>query len=78
MILDATSETRNINPIVRVMDNFERNHNLGLIYERRHGSGKMLVCHADLIALKDEYPEAECLYDSLVDYVKSEKFIENL
>lgn len=76
MILDADSKTENINPIVRVMDNFERNHNLGLIYERQHGRGKMLVCHADLIALKEEYPEAACLYDSLAAYVKSGEFME--
>lgn len=78
MILDTTSETKNMNPIVRVMDNFERNYNLGLIYERRYERRKMLVCHADLIALKEAYPEAACLYNSLVNYVKSEEFIENL
>lgn len=74
MILDSTEETKDIRPIVRMMDNFERNHNLGLIYEVARGSGKMLVCHADLLTLKEEYPEAACLYRSLVDYVQSEAF----
>ena len=73
-ILDKAEETRNIKPIVRMMDNFERNHNLGLIYELNHGAGKMLVCHADLITLKKEYPEADCLYRSLEAYVQSELF----
>ncbi len=74
MILDKTEETKYIKPIVRMMDNFERNHNLGLIYELRHSAGKMLVCHVDLLSLKKEFPEADCLYRSLVDYVKSAAF----
>ena len=69
MILDNMKETRDIKPIVRMMDNFERNHNLGLLYEITCESGKMLVCHADLLTLKEEYPEAACLYNSLVDYI---------
>lgn len=74
MILDKTEETKFIKPIVRMMDNFERNHNLGLIYELRHGAGKMLICHVDLLSLKEQSPEADCLYRSLVAYVKSAAF----
>ena len=75
-ILDSTEETKDIKPIVRMMDNFERNHNLGLIYEVERENGKMLVCEADLLTLRSEYPEADCLYRSLVDYVQSEKFLQ--
>jgi len=71
MILENIEETKTLKPIVRVMDNFERNHNLGLIYECKVGAGRLLVCHADLIALKETYPEAACLYNSLVDYIRS-------
>lgn len=74
MILDRIQETKNIKPIVRMMDNFERNHNLGLIYEVTRGNAKMLVCEADLLTLRKEYPEAECLYRSLVNYVHSDAF----
>lgn len=76
MILDKMRETRNLKPIVRMLDNFERNHNLGLLYEVKYGAGKMLVCHADLMTLKEDYPEADCLYRSLVTYVCSKKFCE--
>ena len=76
MILDKMRETRNLKPIVRMLDNFERNHNLGLLYEVKYGAGKMLVCHADLMTLKEDYPEADCLYRSLVTYVRSGKFCE--
>lgn len=69
IILDNIKEARNIKLIVRMMDNFERNHHLGLIYEINHGARKMLVCHADLLSLKETYPEADCLYRSLVAYI---------
>ena len=76
MILDSIEETKDIRPIVRMMDNFERNHNLGLIYEITRGDAKMLVCEADLAALRKEYPEADCLYRSLVQYVQSDAFLK--
>ena len=76
MILDRIKEIKDIKPIVRMMDNFERNHNLGLIYEVTRGSAKMLVCEADLLTLGREYPEAACLYRSLVHYVQSDAFIQ--
>lgn len=76
-ILDHAKETKDIRPIVRMMDNFERNHNLGLIYEVTRENRKMLVCQADLLTLREEYPEAECLYQSLVNYVQSDAFMQN-
>ena len=74
MILENIKSTKTLKPIVRMMDNFDRNHNLGLIYEGRFHEGKIVICHADLLTLKDQYPEAACLYNSLVDYVSSESF----
>lgn len=76
-ILDRVKETEHVRPIVRMMDNFERNHNLGLIYEVTRENAKMLVCEADLLTLGKEYPEAACLYRSLVDYVQSDAFVQN-
>ncbi|MDE7416532.1 MAG: beta-glucuronidase [Lachnospiraceae bacterium] len=75
MILDNIKETKNIKPIVRMMDNFERNHNLGLIYEVTRGNAKMLVCEADLLTLRKDYPEAACLFRSLENYVQSDAFM---
>lgn len=74
MILEDIAAIRKLKPIVRMMDNFERNHNLGLIYEGRFHKGRLLACHVDLLTLKDKYPEAACLYGSLVNYVASEVF----
>jgi hypothetical protein len=60
-------------PIVQVIDNFDRNHRLGLIFEAKVGAGRLLVCSADLSAL-NEKPEAACLLDSLLRYAGSDAF----
>ena len=60
-------------PIVQVIDNFARNQKLGLIFEARVGSGRVLVCGADLPALR-EHPEARQLLASLVSYAGSARF----
>lgn len=63
----------NITPIVRTIDNFERNHNLGLLYEMKVGTGKLLVCTSMLPDLM-EHVEAKWFYKSLVEYMKKEDF----
>ena len=60
-------------PIVQVIDNIERNHKLGLIFEFRVGRGSLLVCMSPLHQLQ-QYPEARQLYASLLQYMKSDTF----
>jgi hypothetical protein len=60
-------------PIVQVIDNFIRNHKLGLIAETKVGPGKMLVCAIDLPGHQDK-PEARQLLHSLLRYVDSPAF----
>jgi hypothetical protein len=60
-------------PIVQAIDNFERNHKLGLIFETRVGQGKLLICAIDLLGLQDK-PEARQLLHSLLRYVDSGAF----
>ena len=68
-ILDGTG----IEPIIWTIDNVERNHRLGLLYElpaRTEGS-TILVCTSDLATLLAEgSPTALQLLKSLTDYVK--------
>jgi hypothetical protein len=59
---------------VQVIDNVERNHKLGLIFEFHVGWGKLLVCMADLRSIKDKYIEAKQLYLSILNYMHSDKF----
>jgi hypothetical protein len=63
----------NYKPLVQVVDNIERNHKLGLIFEFQLGEGKLLVCMSNLPAIQDK-PEARQLYQSIFDYMKSDDF----
>ena len=74
IILDDTGPT--YRPIVQVIDNFERNHKLGLLFETRFGRGKLLVCAVDLLNLQDK-PEARQMLHSLLGYMDSECFDPN-
>jgi hypothetical protein len=71
IILDETPA--DYRPIIHVVDNFARNHKLGLLFETKVGRGKLLVCASDLPALQD-HPEARQLMHSLLRYVASPAF----
>jgi len=60
-------------PIVQVIDNFARNHKLGLIAETKVGKGSMLICAIDLLGHQDK-PEARQLLHSLLRYIDSPAF----
>lgn len=70
-ILDNTPA--NYKPVVQVIDNIERNHKLGLIFEFAVGKGKLLVCMSDLRKLNGK-PEARQLYSGLLKYISSNNF----
>ncbi len=70
-VLDGTG----IDPIVRVIDNCERNHSLGLIFEAAAGGGKLLVCTAALHS--SESLPCKWMLRSLSDYMASDKFEPN-
>jgi hypothetical protein len=72
IVLDETPP--DYRPIIQVIDNFARNHKLGLVFETRVGPGKLLVCASDLPALQ-AYPEARQLMHSLLRYVGSAAFV---
>jgi len=71
LILDDMSD--DYYPTVQVIDNLERNHKLGLIFELQVESGQLLVCMAQLNRLQDK-PEAVQLYQSLLNYMDSDDF----
>ncbi len=71
IILDETPD--DFRPIVQTIDNFDRNHKLGLITEMKVGNGSLLVCAIDLMAIQDN-PEGRQMLHSLLSYVGSDKF----
>lgn len=60
-------------PIVQVIDNADRNHKLGLIFEAHVLKGKLLVCASELQSHMDK-PEVRQLMYSLLQYMASEHF----
>lgn len=69
-ILDDTD----ILPIVQTIDNFERNHRLGLLYEvyLTDLQSNVLICTSNLPRLvKEGHVEAACLFKSLTNYLSS-------
>lgn len=71
IILDGTPQ--DYRPIVQSIDNFDRNHKLGLLFETKVGKGSVLVCPIDLPAIQDQ-PEGRQFLHSLLEYVESGKF----
>lgn len=71
IIMDDTS--REWSPIVQTIDNFERNHKLGFLFECRVGKGKLLICsiNADKV---QETPEGKQFLSSVIKYMESDQF----
>lgn len=62
-------------PILQVIDNYDRNSKLGILFEARVGKGKLLVCAMDLEKDAANRPAARQLMQSLLNYVASDKFV---
>ena len=60
-------------PIVQVIDNIERNHRLGLVFEFAVGKGKLLVCMADMEKAA-ERPEGRQFFLTMLHYMQSDDF----
>ncbi|MCQ4085423.1 sugar-binding domain-containing protein [Saccharibacillus sp. JS10] len=60
-------------PIVQTIDNFERNHKLGLLLECQTGGGRLLICNVDADAAKQS-PDGRQFLSSVFNYVRSESF----
>jgi hypothetical protein len=60
-------------PSVQVIDNFARNHKVGLIFEGRVGGGQLLVCGIDLPQMEKD-PAARQMLASLYGYIGSAAF----
>lgn len=71
IILDGTD--REWSPIVQTIDNFERNHKLGFLFECQVGSGNLMICALDA-GKAGETPEGKQFLYSLVSYMTSEDF----
>lgn len=71
VVLDGTTAT----PIVRVIDNFMRNHSLANVFEAKVGNGRLLFCAIDIANDLDRRPVARQLRASLLRYAASPEFV---
>ena len=58
---------------METIDNVERVHFLGFMFECRVGNGKLFVCMSDLTNNR-QYRECDQLFRAVTAYVSSEKF----
>jgi hypothetical protein len=72
MILDEFEPK--FRPIVQVIDDWNTNRKLGLVFEARVGRGKLLVCSIDLRSNRDKRPAARQMFYSLLKYMESGRF----
>ncbi|PQJ79611.1 sugar-binding domain-containing protein [Polaribacter porphyrae] len=63
-----------VEPIVRVIDNFVTNHHLSNVFEAKVGTGKLVFSSIDLISDLDKRPVAKQLRYSLLEYMSSDEF----
>lgn len=71
-ILDDATD-KSYRPIVQMIDNFERNHKLGILFEGKVGDGSLMICTSRLSKIGDR-PEVKQFTKSLLDYLTSEAF----
>lgn len=72
--LDLSALPKDMQPIVRIIDDWFTNRPLALIFEVKVGNGKMLVCGADLLSGSTTRPEARQLLFSLTNYMAGNSF----
>jgi hypothetical protein len=70
VVLDGLAAT----PIVRVIDNFNRNHSLANVFEARVGPGRLIFCAIDITTDLANRPAARQLRASLLRYLASADF----
>ena len=72
MVLDNVGP--GVRPIVQVIDDWNTNRKLGLLFEAKVGKGKLLVCSMDLRSNIEQRPVARQMLHSLLSYMNSHSF----
>ncbi len=62
-----------IQPVVQMIDNVERNHKLGMLFECNVSNGRLLVCTSRLGEILDR-PEVRWFTKCLLEYANSPEF----
>ncbi|MBD0834813.1 sugar-binding domain-containing protein [Aestuariibaculum suncheonense] len=68
------TDSLNVEPIVRVIDNFVTNHHLASVFEAKVGNGRLVFSAIDLTSNLNERPVARQLRYSLLEYMNDDAF----
>lgn len=60
----------NIVLLFRLWINWDRNHQLGLIYEVPESDGNAIICASDLFSCKENV-EVKALFESILSYLQN-------
>lgn len=74
MNLTAAGISTEMQPIVQIIDTFERNNRLGTLLEARVGKGTLMLCSMDITHDLEHRLTARQLRQSLLDYMESDLF----
>ena len=66
--------SRELQPIVQAIDDWNRNYKLGLVFECSVGKGRLVVASADLESALESRPAARQLRNSLLAYMAGPRF----
>ncbi len=73
-VIDLSGMPRELEPIVRVIDDWNTNRPLGAVFETRVGKGRLMVCTLDIQKDLENRPAAAALRQSLIAYMKGGQF----
>jgi hypothetical protein len=73
--IEFSKLSADIQPIVRVIDDWVTNRPLALVFEAKVGKGKILISGIDLTSDLNKRPEAQQMLYSLRKYMTGEKFV---
>ena len=71
---DCADLPRDLRPLIQIIDDWNTGRKLALAFECKVGSGRLLVCGADLPKLADRSPAARQLWRSLLAHVAGAGF----
>ncbi|MUH37417.1 glycoside hydrolase family 2, partial [Zobellia amurskyensis] len=69
------TDSLEVTPLVRVIDNFVTNHNLSNVFEVKVGSGSLIFSSTDITNNLKDRPGARQLRHSLLNYMESDAFV---
>jgi hypothetical protein len=73
-VIQLDSFPAELQPIVRIIDDWVTNRSLALLFEAKVGNGSIMVSGADLVNNLSTRPEARQLKSSLIHYMESDGF----